>query len=381
MLLGALIDTGADPDLLITQLKQLPLDGYKIEIHKVLKNHVSAVKVDITVTDDQPERHLADMLALLDKAAFSGWVTAKAREVFGLLARTEAKIHGTTPEKIHFHEVGAVDSIIDITGTLLALEQLGAKGFFCSPLPMNRGFVRCAHGLMPLPAPAVLELMKDVPTVPCDIEKEMVTPTGIALMKTLVQDFIYPPDFILRGTGYGAGTRDLPIPNVLRILTGYRSAAVTRPDHSSDEVIVLECNIDDLDPRIYQTLLRRLLDAGALDVFLTQGIMKKSRPAVQLQVIADDACFRRVSDIIFRETTTLGLRMRRESRLKLERSFVNVQTPFGEVRMKLAYYGDDPQQILNAVPEYEDCLALAEQHNVPLKTVMRAAVSAYKPER
>jgi len=296
-------------------------------------------------------------------------VTANAIAIFAALGEAEAKVHRSTPEQVHFHEVGAVDSIIDIVGAAWGLDQLGVQELLVSTLPMGTGFAKSRHGIIPVPAPATLELLSGFPVRLNDGPSEMVTPTGAAIVKALARPASSRLTFDVERVGYGAGTKDFgDRPNVLRLMLGQEASGLR-----GDEVVEIAANIDDLNPQIYDHLSEQLFAAGARDVTLTPTIMKKGRPGIILSVLADPVQRDRIAELIFRETTTIGVRFHPMARLKLERKIVEVQTRFGAIRVKVSGDGSHPSTI---APEYEDCRRAAGAHNVPLKSVIEEASAA-----
>ncbi len=370
MLLGALIDAGCDVEELRGRLAALHLSDFELATRRVVKNGFSATKVDVIVADTVPERHLAEIEVIVEGSDLSPAIKSQAIAIFRRMAEVEAGIHGTTLEHVHLHELGGVDTIVDVVGVLLALDALGIEKVYASSLPMGRGFVRGAHGQIPLPAPATVALLKGVPIVGSEIEKELVTPTGAALLSSLAAGFGPIPPMTLAAAGYGAGGRDLPIPNLVRLLLGDQAT----PAHLGVEsVVILETNIDDMNPQVYDHVMARLFKAGALDVFLTSIQMKKNRPGILLRVIARPSDTGPLTDILLAETSTLGVRQQIMSRVSLRREIRTVETPYGAVRVKIAAFGDGQRR---AAPEYDDCRRLAEQQGVPLRDVYRAAERA-----
>ncbi|MGI6406472.1 MAG: nickel pincer cofactor biosynthesis protein LarC [Syntrophaceticus sp.] len=377
MLLGSLLDAGADLDVVKQGLYSLAIDGYTFETGKGSSHGIAATYVHIQNTDEQPHRHLQDVLELIEQGDLAGSIKEKAHKVFRRLGEAEAKVHGTTPEHIHFHEVGAIDSICDIVGCLVALDSLDIEQVICSPLPVSSGTIRCEHGLIPVPAPATLELIKGVPTRKSEIEGELVTPTGAVLATTLAHSFSTFPAMVVDKVGYGMGTRDYGFPNVLRAIIGETKEPSGGPGSlgNPDEIVVMESSIDDLNPEVYPYLVKKLLESGALDAFLTPIIMKGGRPGVLLTVLAHQENWVEVAKIIFQETSTLGFRVRCDLRRVLLRETAEVSTPFGEITVKFGRFTkDDPP--VQVAPEYKDCCAAAERFSVPLKTVFNEAMSA-----
>ena len=372
MILGALVDAGLPEEVLRARLADLHLEGFELRCRRVMKNGLSATKVDVVVADDVPERHLSEIEAVIKGSDLPARIQERALAIFKRMCDVEAEIHGTTPDRVHLHELGGVDTIVDVVGTLAGLDALGVERITASPLPMGRGFTRSAHGQIPLPAPASLALLKDIPITGSELEMELVTPTGAALLSSLAASFGAIPSMTLAAIGYGAGARDLPIPNVLRLLLG--EASGEHAGHGDAETVaVLETNLDDLNPEIYEYVMGRLFQAGALDVFLSPIQMKKNRPGTLLRVICLPGDVTRLTDILFRETSTLGVRHQVMARQSLPRSIREVQTPYGAVRVKVATWGEGGSK---AAPEYEDCRRLAEQCRVPLRDVFRAAERA-----
>jgi len=320
-------------------------------------------------------RNLHDIETILDQSDLSAEVIAKAKKVFLAIAKAEAKVHGSTVEEIHFHEVGAIDTIIDVTGNILALDYLGIEKIFTAPVNTGYGFVECAHGQMPVPAPATAELLQNLPYYKGTVDKEMTTPTGAALLKVLaVPVREVPAGFIGKTIGYGAGTRNVAIPNVLRINLGTWEAAENSYEdmnNKAEPLLVLECNLDDMNPEFIPYVLEKLLDAGAPDAWIQPVIMKKGRPAHLLKVLCRPEQQQVMQHILFAETTTLGIRAYPVSRIALERRWKDAETPWGKVRIKEGLLNG---QVVNAAPEFEDCRRLAEKSGKPLKTIAAAAM-------
>jgi len=305
-----------------------------------------------------------------------GMVKEKSRQVFTRLASAEAEIHGTTLEKIHFHEVGSLDAIIDIVGSLMGLHLLGIEKVFVSPLPWFSGSVTCAHGTLPLPAPATAALLKDAPFYQTDFNSELITPTGAALISTLTDGWGLPPRFTYEKIGYGGGKRHDPSPNVLRLFIG-------RMDEDAgelhvEELVLLETSIDDMNPEIYQVLMEKALSAGALDIYLTPIQMKKNRPATMVTILCRREHLETMQALLFKETSTLGYRLQIVERHCLPRRIEKVETSFGAVRMKISSY--EGKERLPS-PEYEDCRAISMEKNIPLREVMEAAMEAGRSPR
>jgi hypothetical protein len=374
MFLGALVSAGVPLEYLVEQLALLNVsDEYELREEKVIKNGQSAIKVhvDLKHHHHNHHRHLGDIEQLINQSNLPPKVADNSLAIFRTLANAEAKVHGTTIDKVHFHEVGATDAIIDIVGTCLGLDYLGIEELYCSSLPTGGGYVKAAHGKLPVPVPAVLELwqIRQVPVYSNGIDRELVTPTGAAIVTTLVKDFGDAPSMKLKRIGLGAGTIDLAIPNILRLWLGE-----VESKSNCEKVAVLETQIDDCSPQIFGYLLEELFKIGVRDVFTQPVMMKKNRPGILLTVICDldqvDLC----EEIIFRETTTIGIRRQIQERSILERKIETVNTEYGDIRIKIAY---QQGKIINIQPEYEDCACLAREFNLPFQTIFFTAQNSY----
>jgi len=377
MLVGAMLDCGANFAELERAVGSLKLTGYRLGQSRRVLSGISAVKFEVEVSEKQPERHLGEITAMIDgTAALSQTVKQRARAIFEVLAEAEARIHHTSPDHVHFHEVGAVDSIVDVVGTAWALEILNIADVMVSPLPAGTGFARSQHGIIPVPAPATAELLAGFPLRLGDGAAEMVTPTGAAVLKALARPAPLPLAFDIEKTGYGAGTRTLEDrPNVLRVMIGQVHSAF-----DSDEMIEISANIDDLNPQVYDHVMERLFAAGARDVTLTPTVMKKGRPAVVLGVIAEPRHRDTLARIIFAETSTIGLRFHPIARLKLHREIREVDTRFGKIRIKVSGAHHDGHGASNFSPEYDDCRRAAVAHGVALRIVMEDAREAARKQ-
>jgi uncharacterized protein (TIGR00299 family) protein len=371
MILGALVDAGLPVESLQRVIDALGLEEAELRCERVLKGGFGATKVDILVADEVPERHLSDIEEMVRKSALPPAIQEQAIGVFRRLGHVEAGIHGTTLDEVHLHELGGVDTMVDVIGTLSGLAEMDIERVYASPLPRGRGFVRGAHGRIPLPAPATLALLEGVPIVGSELDVELVTPTGAALLTTLAASFGPMPAMTLSATGYGAGTRDRPVPNVLRIIVG--ELGVPSEQVSIETLVKLETNVDDLNPEIYDHVMARLFAAGALDVFLVPVQMKKNRPGTWVHVLCRPGDADALEAILFAETSTLGVRQQLVGRHALSRSSQTVETRYGPVQVKVARWG--PGHV-KASPEYEDCRRLAEEQAVPLRDVYRAADAA-----
>jgi uncharacterized protein (TIGR00299 family) protein len=394
MALGALLDAGLPLAGLRQALGSLAVSGYEVTAERVVRAGVSATKFNVLehpapgtqhpapgighpapgtghpAPGSHPHRHLAAIHKLIDQSALSPAGRDRAKAMFQRLAEVEADIHQMPVEKVHLHEVGALDSIIDIVGIVYALEWVGADRIVCSPLNVGGGMVQSAHGLFPVPAPATVRLLGGAPIYGGAVQKELVTPTGALIVSTYSESFGPMPPMTIDRVGYGAGERDEPAtPNVLRVMIG--SAAADAP---AERVTVVECEIDDMNPQIFGVLMDQLYGEGALEVFYVPVQMKKNRPGTLLTVIAAPDRLAKISDVIFRETTTIGLRHSEVARECLDREIVAVDTPVGAVRFKIARRDG---RIVNAVPEFDDCARIAAASGLPVKEVQAAAVSAF----
>lgn len=372
MILAALIDAGLSVDDLREAMRQLPIDGYEISVERITKQGFAASRFEValTGTEKQPHRHLADVRKIIQAGSLPDRTCANAVAVFERLAEAEATAHGTSIDKVHFHEVGAVDAIIDIVGACWGLERLGVERMVCSPIPVGSGTVECAHGVMPVPAPATALLLKGVPIAETTETGELTTPTGAAVLTTLADSFGPLPGMSIDRIGIGAGVRDgAKIPNILRVILGEAGGVGV-----GDQIAVLEANVDDATPETIGHTLERLFDAGALDAFCVPIQMKKSRPAVLLTVLTEPARVDSLEAIIFEETTTFGIRRHDATRTKLERRTETVETRYGSIRLKIGSYRG---REVTVAPEYEDCRKAAGQHKVALRVVVSEAVQAW----
>ena len=383
MALGALLDAGADLNPLKAELGKLGIDEYDLTAEKVAKDGIAAVDVTVELHHQSQARSFSEIKRIIDESDLSEDVKAKSVAIFRRLGQAEAKIHDQDIEEVHFHEVGAADAIVDIVGTCVCLELLDIDTVYASPMPTFHGMAETSHGKFPLPAPATVEILKGVPWRTCGIEGEIVTPTGAAIAAELAEQFSDMPAMTTQSVGYGAGKKDLTIPNVLRVVVGeaadeqeFRDKGVPKQPEEEEygEVAVLETNIDDLSPQIYEVVMDRLFAAGALDVYFSPIQMKKNRPATLLSVICAPADADRMSAILFEETSTIGIRIDTRQRICLPREIVEVNTKFGPIRVKVARRSGE---IINVQPEYEDCKSAAAKFEVPVKMVRDAAAGEF----
>lgn len=370
MVLGALVDAGAELRAIEAELRKLGLDGWKISAEKVKRHALVATQVRVETGEHHHHRGLPEILGMIDQAQLAPRAAERSKKIFTRLGEAEARVHALPVEKVHFHEVGAVDSIVDIVGAAVGFELLGIDEFACSAFDVGAGKVKTEHGLLPVPAPATVELLRGAPVYSSGIECELVTPTGAAIATSLATRYAEIPRITLRHIGYGAGVAMITEkPNVLRLVIG-ESAENEAGEYWDAPVTVIETNVDDMSPQVYGYFVERALDAGALDVFSTPAQMKKNRPGLLVTLLCEPSDVTRLIDLLFRETTTIGVRTHEVRRKTLDRKVVSVKTPFGEVRMKVSHLDGS---VLNATPEYDDCQRIAAERGVPLKQVIAAA--------
>jgi uncharacterized protein (TIGR00299 family) protein len=375
MALGALIDAGVDAEAVRAAVASLGLP-ITLKVEKVRKGGFAATYVQVGAPDEHKHRHLHHVEEILGRGSLTPKQRELALRIFRRVAEAEAAVHGVPIEKVHFHEVGALDSIADIAGAAVALDLLGAERFTSRPVPTGVGTVKCAHGVMPVPAPGTAELLKGVPLAPSTIEAELTTPTGAAILTAVVQEWTAAPAMTIERVGHGAGTRDLPEqPNILRVFVGTASPERERGEFDADQVWVVETNLDDVPAEVVGYCYDQLFAAGAVDVFTAPIFMKKNRPGVLLSVLCPEAALAAVEEVLFRETATLGVRRYPAARHKLHRKEHTVQTPWGPVRGKLGWREGRPPVFS---PEYDDCARVAREQKVPLREVYEKAQRSYE---
>lgn len=380
MVLGALLACqGADEARFRRELSALAVPGYELSISRVTREGLAATDVDVKLLarDQGHGRHLSDIAAILRESPLPERVKERSIAIFTRLAEAEASVHGTTPDRIHFHEVGAVDAIVDIAGSCILLEMLSIEQVAVSSLPCGYGTITCQHGIMPIPAPATLALLEGFPVRPVDIEGELVTPTGAAIVTTLADPGAagQMPAMRVATSGLGAGKKQFKkdMPNVLRVIVGESQGQSENVIGERQTACVIETNLDDASPETLAYAMERCLAAGAWDAFFTPITMKKSRPAVMLTVLCPPELADTLAGILFRETGTFGLRIREQEKRALSREWRSVITPYGQIRVKIgSWQGEE----MTTAPEYEDCRRAAEEHGVPLNTVYQAALAA-----
>ncbi|MEK7263065.1 MAG: nickel pincer cofactor biosynthesis protein LarC [Bacteroidota bacterium] len=362
MTLSAFVSAGFPLDELSSEIHKLHLDGVQLSGRHISRSGITAVKIDVLTAEQHHHRHLQDIFQIIERSELSDAVKDTAKKIFYQLGIAEAKVHNTSIEKIHFHEVGAIDAIVDIVGVAICLEKFGIEKIYSSPVKLGSGgFVHAAHGMLPIPVPAVVEILKDYPTELTDIPFELTTPTGAAIIKSLSDGMLPQEKISIEKIGYGAGGREIPqLPNLLRILIG------NLPEHfQSDNVVTIETNIDNMNPEWYPYIIEKLLAAGAHDAYVIPIIMKKGRPGILLSAMVNERNVHTITELLFSETTTLGVRIQHIERKKIHREERFVQTSFGVLRVK-CIFNNGAQKLL---PEFEECKRIALVRNLPLKEV------------
>ena len=392
MTIGALLDLGLDFEYLKTELKKLPVEGYELKASRVVRSSLSAMKFDVLMegSEDHDHHHhhhdhhdaqghshfhrkASEILAMIERSSLNSNTKRIAASIFTKLAISEGKVHHIPPEDVEFHEVGAVDSIVDTVGSAIGFDALGIERFLCSAINIGSGFIHCQHGILPVPAPATADLLRQATIYQKHANTELVTPTGAAILAAVVNRFEPIQGFVTHKIGYGAGRKQFDeFPNCLRLMMGEERAAAFSP--APGDVIVIEANIDDMTPQNFGYVTEKLLAAGALDVFTLPVQMKKGRPGHLLQVLAPSDRADALCRVIFQETTTIGVRRHPAERTTLDREFVEVETEYGSVKIKVSRLDGE---VVNYVPEYEDCARIAREKGVPLKKVQAQAVAAY----
>jgi uncharacterized protein (TIGR00299 family) protein len=363
MTMAAFVSAGVPIDELSHELTKLGVGGFELQANHVLRNGIQAVHLDVVVSQEsRHHRHLKDIAAIIDNSRLSDRVKNDAKSIFAVIAEAEAKIHALPIEKVHFHEVGALDSIVDIVGTAICLEHLGVERVYSSPVKVGSGgFEQTQHGIMPTPTPATLEILKHYPTVLTSITAELTTPTGAGIIKALSSGVLTDEALDIETIGFGAGSRELKeIPNLLRVVVGE-----LLPQYEEEEVCVVETNIDDMNPQVYPYIIEKLLASGAHDAYLIPIIMKKGRPGILLSVMVDKSNLDAITRIIYLQTSTIGLRIQQIGRKKLPRRHVEIQTSFGMVKAKAVVRNG----VEVVAPEYEECRRIADERRLPLLEV------------
>jgi hypothetical protein len=388
MILGALVGAGVEARHLLEQLSLLGLQGYEVEFGTVDRSGISAVKADVRVPHEHAHRHLSDILKIINASGLGDGVKDRAARIFTRLAEAEARVHNVALERVHFHEVGAMDAIIDVVGACIGFEALGIERFVSSPLHVGSGMVEMAHGRFPVPPPAVAELLRDAPVYSTEVTGELVTPTGAAIISTVASLYSQLPQMKVERVAYGAGSRDYPrFPNALRVIVGESVAEEVESDSLSasqlevERLVMLETNIDDMTPQRFGYLMERALESGALDCFFTPVQMKKNRPGVLVSILCRSAEREKLCALLFTETTTLGVRETEVKRRALNREVISVETRFGAIDVKVARLDG---RVMNEMPEYEQCMAAALRARVAFSVVeeeVRKQFAAMKSEK
>jgi pyridinium-3,5-bisthiocarboxylic acid mononucleotide nickel chelatase len=366
MMLGAMVDAGVDPQALTEQLSLLNVTGFDLRFEKVKRAGLTATYAVVTIQPEGGHRHLSDILKIIDNSSLAAGVKERATNIFTRLGEAEARVHNEPIENVHFHEVGALDAIVDVVGAAICFDLLGIEEFICSPLHVGSGMVEMEHGRFPVPPPAVVDLLKGVPFYSTDIKGELLTPTGAAIITTVSKQYGPIPPIEVAQVGYGAGTREYEtFPNVLRVLIG-----TSEPESDSDErLLMIETNIDDVSPQIVGHVMDRAFELGALDCYFTAVQMKKNRPGVLLSVLCEKRAKDSIMQLLFRETTTLGIRTYEVNRRALPRSIVRVETQYGPIDVKVAHLNG---QVVNEMPEFDQCRSAARKAGVPVRVVENA---------
>jgi len=375
MILGAMVAAGVNPDLLAQHLKLLNVDGFNVQFKQVTRAGLGATYAVVETAHEHKHRHLSDILKIIDNSALSAGVKKRASQIFTRLAEAEARVHNQPIEKIHFHEVGALDAIVDVIGAAICFELLGIERFISSPVHVGSGFVQMEHGQFPVPPPAVAELLKGVPFYSTEIKGELLTPTGAAIITTVSEGYGPMPSMESSTVAYGAGTREYDnFPNVLRVFVGETLGDEPRVER----LLMIETNIDDLSPQVLGHVMDQAFDLGALDCYFTPVQMKKNRPGILLSILCEHRLKNQLMQLLFIETTTLGIRTYEVERRALERTTVPVETPYGPIDVKVARLNG---QVVNEMPEFEQCRRAAKESGVPLKRVEEAVRVAWERQR
>ena len=378
MILGALVGAGADPHQLIDQLKLLGVENYQVSFSQVDRCNLSATRATVETSPEHSHRHLAELLKIINDSQLNTAVKDRASRVFSLLAEAESEVHNVPVERIHFHEVGALDAIIDIVGACIGFDLLGIERFVCSPLHVGSGTVEIAHGRFPVPPPAVVSLLRGAPIYSTEVKGELVTPTGAAIIKAVTQEFGPLPPMLVSSAGYGAGTREYKdFPNALRVVIGETTDDETSewPVEAVERLVMLETNIDDMSPQVFGYVMDKAFELGALDCYFTPVQMKKNRPGTLVSILCKPAQQTTLCEMLLVETTTLGVRSYEVERVALQRAIVTVETPYGAIDIKEASIDG---RLLRAMPEYEQCRRAAQEAGVTLREVEQSALKAHE---
>ena len=360
MTLASLLDLGVPKEIFLQELNKLNMDNeFEIEIDYKYENGIKGTKVNVITKEQHCHRNLIDVYDIIDNSRLNNNIKERAKEIFMIVAKAEAKVHGTTIDKIHFHEVGAIDSIVDIVGSCILLDLLNIDKVYSTSVPLGSGFIQCAHGVIPAAAPATVEILKNIPVKFNHVKGECTTPTGAAIIKTICDEFIDELDFNTKKIGYGVGHKKFEKPNILRV-------ALAQEDEHNEVVYEIVANIDDMSSEIYSYLFEKIMDEGALDVFTESIFMKKNRPAYKISILTKKKDLNKFIKLLLTETSTFGVRYKEYNRDKLDRKFIEVDTVYGKVKVKLGYYNN---KLIKLKPEYEQCKLISKTLNIELREV------------
>lgn len=360
MTLASLLDLGVPKEIFLQELNKLNMDNeFEIEIDYKYENGIKGTKVNVITKEQHCHRNLIDVYDIIDNSRLNNNIKERAKEIFMIVAKAEAKVHGTTIDKIHFHEVGAIDSIVDIVGSCILLDLLNIDKVYSTSVPLGSGFIQCAHGVIPAAAPATVEILKNIPVKFNHVKGECTTPTGAAIIKTICDEFIDELDFNTKKIGYGVGHKKFEKPNILRV-------ALAQEDEHNEVVYEIVANIDDMSSEIYSYLFEKIMDEGALDVFTESIFMKKNRPAYKISILTKKKDLNKFIKLLLTETSTFGVRYKEYNRAKLDRKFIEVDTVYGKVKVKLGYYNN---KLIKLKPEYEQCKLISKTLNIELREV------------
>ena len=360
MTLASLLDLGVPKEIFLQELNKLNMDNeFEIEIDYKYENGITGTKVNVITNEQHCHRNLIDVYDIIDNSRLNNNIKERAKEIFMIVAKAEAKVHGTTIDKIHFHEVGAIDSIVDIVGSCILLDLLNIDKVYSTSVPLGSGFIQCAHGVIPAAAPATVEILKNIPVKFNHVKGECTTPTGAAIIKTICDEFIDELDFNTKKIGYGVGHKKFEKPNILRV-------ALAQEDEHNEVVYEIVANIDDMSSEIYSYLFEKIMDEGALDVFTESIFMKKNRPAYKISILTKKKDLNKFIKLLLTETSTFGVRYKEYNRAKLDRKFIEVDTVYGKVKVKLGYYNN---KLIKLKPEYEQCKLISKTLNIELREV------------
>ena len=360
MTLASLLDLGVPKEIFLQELNKLNMDNeFEIEIDYKYENGIKGTKVNVITKEQHCHRNLIDVYDIIDNSRLNNNIKERAKEIFMIVAKAEAKVHGTTIDKIHFHEVGAIDSIVDIVGSCILLDLLNIDKVYSTSVPLGSGFIQCAHGVIPAAAPATVEILKNIPVKFNHVKGECTTPTGASIIKTICDEFIDELDFNTKKIGYGVGHKKFEKPNILRV-------ALAQEDEHNEVVYEIVANIDDMSSEIYSYLFEKIMDEGALDVFTESIFMKKNRPAYKISILTKKKDLNKFIKLLLTETSTFGVRYKEYNRAKLDRKFIEVDTIYGKVKVKLGYYNN---KLIKLKPEYEQCKLISKTLNIELREV------------